>query len=946
LWPAIRARLTIAIVTLVLSAFAAAAAAAGPFYDSVARQRSRVAEVLAAPLDQRSIVATRPYPGPEVMALPYLPGWESVFGVIIPGKIRGWPGDQQPMLTSRSGACAHLTVASGRCANADFEVMVRADTARVLNLSLGSELIFDQLRLIVVGTYHFLDASDPFWSLREQLIGSPGGPLIVTARTTDAARQPGATTADLIATPAGFTDLAGLTRNLEDAQEQFMAGQFAVSTETPSLIATIEESDRLLRTSLVLAVVPLVLLSWMVLFLAVTGAVEQRRGELGLAALRGVPAGWRWLLPALETAIPVLAGALPGYFLGYLAVQAIAGGAPSSGWDALLYVAMAAGGALAAGSAAQIKSLTAPVLSLLRRAQPVKPGGARQIAEIAVAVLAMAAGAQAIFAGTGKGGAGMLAPVCLALGLGLAGARLLAGPSNRLGRWALRRGLARTGLIALSLARRPGTPAMVTLLTVVFGMFGFALAASNTSDDARQQRAAIEIGAARVIRVDRMNIADLLQAVRKADPQGEFAMAAAEFAGLPDVPILAVDSERLSRVVSWPESQAKLLRPQAPQPLLLKAKQLSLTVDTKLPGDKSYVLINIKLISTDGRSVTLHTDNLIEGKSTYAVPSMECSEGCRLDEVEVKFQSQTAALEVVLGEIRDENGKVLLSAAEAGDPQKWSQGRTSKNVLSGGTDGLKITVPERGGEDPRIYPLAIPQPLPAITAGVPPQDLTGHSGTVNYAVSEATRLPLIPRFGGRGIVMDISYIDLGPAGGSVLSNPEIWLNTSAPPDVLDRLRSAGLVILEERTIATRQQELRDQGPALATRFLLFSTGGALIIAAGALLVAAVLERNRPEDGLGALRVHGVSAHTLGSVASGTRWVALVLSAGLGLAAAAASWALARHVIPVFTDGSRLVRIPTLPAFSALGLPLALSFVALVLISWLAARVASSGGSER
>ncbi|WP_020521143.1 FtsX-like permease family protein [Catelliglobosispora koreensis] len=948
LWPALRARLMIAVVTLVLSAFATAAAVAGPLFGSVAQQHSRSAEVLAAPVMERTILASRSVSttGAETKEpVPYLPGFQTIYGWIVPGQVENWPGTRLPFLVSRTGSCGHLSLASGRCPVADSEVIVREDTG----LKPGSQITFNgieigDVRLVIVGVYRFLDASDPYWSMREELIGAQGGPIITTDRTAALATGEGPQIVDLLGSPAGFADLPTLKRELDVIQQRMLAGQYGVNTEMPELIERIERSDQLLATSLLTATVPLVLLSWLVLFLAVTGAVEQRRGELGLAALRGVPAWWRWLLPTLETAIPVLAGAVPGYFLGYLAVQLIAG-EPVPGWEAAAYAGVAIGGALIAGGAAQISALTAPVLTLLRRTRTVAAGTGRQVAEIGALVLAAGAGVQAALLTTGQGGVGLLAPVGIALGLGLAGARLLTGPASRAGRWALRRGLMRTGLIFLSLARRPGTPAIVTLLTVVFGMFGFALAAGDVSERAREERARIELGADRVVRVDRTSVPLLMEAIRQTDPNGEFAMAAVEYSGSSEAPILAVDSSRLATVAVWhDETIAKALHPVAAKPLMLRGKEFVLTLDTELPAG-ALVVLNMRVLS-GGVLKSLDPVELLPGRQTYRVPADVCQKECQLDELEVRFLTRQARLKMTIGEMTNESGEVLVPLAEMGDRARWLKPQTSKYLLDGGANGLVIEMPAGANEDARLYPQAIPAQVPMAGAGRVPQELTGHSGTVVYPVTTVATLKQVPRFGRTGTVMDIEYMDLGPAGGGEIARPEVWLNRKAPADVLGRLRAAGLTVLEDRTVAVRQGELRDQSPAQATRFLVLAAFGALVIAAGALLVVAVLERNRPEDGFVALRPQGLKTGTLGSVAAGLRWAALFVSALLGLIAAGISWWLARHVVPVFSDGSKLVGIPVLPDVSALLPVLGAAFGGLLVICWVAARVARAEGSSR
>jgi putative ABC transport system permease protein len=959
LWPALKTRAVIALVTFLLSAFAAAAAAAGPLYGSAAMRESRTAEVQTAPIEQRimpmsRLVATDAEE--SEITVPVIEGFRTVYGWVVSGTVEGWPGQGLPVLVSRTGACEHLRLVSGRCPAVDREAVISAETAGRLRLSLGGDFTFQWAEaggpeqvtpITVVGTYGYLDATDEIWANRSEIFTAPGGPIFVTDRTATFAAARAVQVADLIGSPAAFMDLPGLKAQRERAVELMQASQFEDSSEIEWLIERIERSDQSLQTSLVVAVAPLILLSWMVLFLAVTGAVQQRRGELGLAALRGVPVGWRWLLPGLETLIPVLAGAIPGYFLGYLAVQAIADGPVSGGWLAVAYVAVAIGGALIAGAAAQVRALTSPVLSLLRRAGITRPAVTRQVIEAGVAVLAVAAGSQAAFTEAGQGGVGMLAPVCFALGLGLLAARLLSRPANRAGRWALRRGLIRTGLIALSLARRPGTAPVVVLLTIVFGIAGFALSAADTSGRAWAQRAEVELGAHRVITVDRVRAPELLAAVAKADPEGVFAMAAANLPGANDYPVLGVDSRRLEAVVGWPDV-AGVLRPAEPRVLTLRASEIQATVTLReLPKD-TVVALGLRFSTTLGVSVIRQSTPLVQGEQLLRVPVEACKAGCRLDEIEVKFLSWRNGVQLTVGELRDEAGTVVVPASELGDVSRWVSPATltgpSETVISGGAAGLSIALPLRPATDSRIFAVPVPGQLPMAGAGELPRRLNGSNMEHEIA---GTQVPLVPRFGQRGALMDLEYLDLGPGGGAEFGAAEVWLNDRAPGDVVQRLRDAGLTILDDRSMAGRLGELNRLAPALSGRFLSFAAFGALLLAAGALLVGSALERDRPEDGLRSLRGQGVSPGVLGSVATGTRWVILTLSALLGLLAAALSWWVARDVVPVFTDPEAIVAVPVLPGSMAMAVPLAVALLGLGLICWLAGRIAQPGrGRER
>jgi hypothetical protein len=184
--------------------------------------------------------------------------------------------------------------------------------------------------------------------------------------------------------------------------------------------------------------------------------------------------------------------------------------------------------------------------------------------------------------------------------------------------------------------------------------------------------------------------------------------------------------------------------------------------------------------------------------------------------------------------------------------------------------------------------------------------------------------------------VDLQYADLGPAGGGDAAKPEVWLNSAAPPDIEDRLRAAGLTIVDRRSAADEAASYATRAPALALRFLVAATVAAIVLGAGALLVLAALEREERDRGLAVLRAQGVGTSILGVAAVGSRWSALVLSVVIGLISAAASWLLAREVLPVFSDISR-VPPAALPGSESVMRPLAVAVAALAAVCLIAAR---------
>ncbi|WP_162908439.1 FtsX-like permease family protein, partial [Allorhizocola rhizosphaerae] len=410
-----------------------------------------LAEVEAAPVNERVIRASRANPrdpGEQAPALPVVDGVTTVFGRFILGQVER-PGRRDTMLASRTGVCAHLVLQSGRCAVADNEVTVRED----MGFGVGEELDFRFLadrrltarRLTVVGTYRYLDATDPFWAGHEQLLGvNSAGAMFTSELTLQRMGGELLERVDLVLRPEA--DPVAIRSTVEAAMAQLKAGDYGVNTDFLVLADRVRLSRDMLSAKLIGGVAPLVLVCWFVLFFAISSAVRQRREELGLYALRGVPTPLRLALPTLEIAGPVVLAAVPGYLLGHMAV-------------ALSYPdARITPTALIACGAALLGAVAAGVVAIFRR---VRPRSARPIwlraVEIGVATLALAVGYQAALSGEDAAGPSMLAPLCLTLGVGIIAARLLPPLAARLGRAMLRRGRATAAMSLLALARRPGT---------------------------------------------------------------------------------------------------------------------------------------------------------------------------------------------------------------------------------------------------------------------------------------------------------------------------------------------------------------------------------------------------------------------------------------------------------------------------------------------------------
>jgi len=475
----------------------------------------------------------------------------------------------------RQDVCVHLSVVAGRCLIGEGEVVIGEQTARRQSLAPGDavELAYAEFspdprtprfepkgqpkRLTVVGTYRVPDPAGVYWGTHGYFAADPGPragePVFAdfatlstmdhgqTELTIDSAAGPGAMDVD---------KLAGVRSALDGLRDMIVKIGAPIRTETaiPDLLARIEAGRAAARVLVPVIVVPLVLLSCFVIFLAVGYGTDARRPELAVVALRGARWWERWWLATGESLVAIVLGALLGCLAGQLLVNAIAaarfpgvGVAPA--WSSLRYAPLAAAAAVLAALLAQRRQLLSPVAALLRRL----PGTARRppILDLTVALLAIVTGIQLNLSGDPTG-AGLFAPALIVFALALLAGRALLPVVTRFAVRALRRGRLGVALAGLQLSRRAGARGLFALLVAAVAVAGYAAGAADVGARDRDVQAALGTGADRVLTVTAETPQQLIAAVRAADPAGAYAMAVARTPGnaVGEPPGLAVDSWR------------------------------------------------------------------------------------------------------------------------------------------------------------------------------------------------------------------------------------------------------------------------------------------------------------------------------------------------------------------------------------------------------------------
>ncbi|UQU66907.1 hypothetical protein COUCH_11810 [Couchioplanes caeruleus] len=945
-----------AVTLALLALFAVAAAVAAPAYLQATDRAVAAGQVETAAAGDRGLVVTKvedDRAGSQASgdgnslsfstvgpALVRFPGFTNVYAAEYPTV--GIEPDlrYRSRFVYRQDACAHLTMATGRCLIGAGEVVLGERTAQRLALGAGDhiELSYAQFSsdprtpvfeahgrakgLTVVGTYRVPHPADAYWGTHGYFAADPGDrpgePVFTNSATlnamdhgsalksVDGTAGPGALDVDRLAgVRAALAGLRDVTAKL--------GSTVTVRTGLPDLLARIDSGRAAARLIVPVVAVPLVALSWFAIFLAVGYGTEGRRPELAVVALRGARRRERWWLATGESLVAILAGAVAGCLAGQLLVNVAAallfpgvGAAP--GAAALRYAPLAAAGAVLAALLAQRRQLFSPVAQLLRRA-PVA-GRRPPILEAAVALLAVVTGVQLSLSGGSPTGAGLFAPALIVFAIALLSARALLPIVTRLAARALRRGQVGLALAGLQLSRRPGAQGLFSLLVAAVAVTTYAAGAVDSGAQDRAAQAELGTGADRVVSIAPVTPGELLGAVREIDRDGRFAMAVARTpsnaAGEP--PGLAVDATRLAAVATWPGDGppagrvAAALHPSAPEPVVIPGRDVTVEAMSSGLSAQHPLNLTVSLTSVSGRGSTrVSLGQLRPGPFAYTQRVPSCAGGCRLDGIQITSIDATSGISghltiTRLGSINPVADAV--GTARLGDRSQWRMTAYGGLTAAPGGLGIDIDAPAGLGDSGAwIQPVDTPYPLPVATAGSPGDAVTGLDGR-RVDVTRAVRLPAVPRLGVRATLVDLEYADRAATAAAPAAMTEVWLSAAAPSDILDQLAAHGLVVTGDVSATVARAQLDRQGPALALAFYALAGGLAVLLGAGALVLAAAVDRQRRAEDLSALRVQGLDRRSAGRATLWAYPMLVVIAVPAGLLTGLAGYGLTGWALPL------------------------------------------------
>lgn len=847
-------------------------------------------------------------------------------------------------LVWRSGVCGQLRI-RGACPRSRDQVIVSSRLAAQAGWHIGQRLTFAGWNAFTIsGIYRLPNQNLGYWFGRGSVYFSTSTLLLSRSNGVDGMFTPRATLEQGPPTQQGTAVVDDMLRGarltgdevpqLQSAMTSFsnsavLTGQqVLVSTAIPATLNAVESSWRSVAVPVVLITVQLLVLCLLLLFLAVTDAIEARGPEIALAKLRG-QGGWRTVAFGMSEPVALLALALPAGTLAGWGATAVLGRVLLRPGTAVVLppLAWAAAGAATAGGLAAVvvaarRTLRRPALEEWRRS------GRRATDRgwVVDAVLAVGAAAGLLdLAVSGQIGSarhgvlGLLVPGLLGLAVAVIASRLLP--------LACRAAFARTGrrgslglyLALRHLARRPGGVRTTIVLATAFALAAFAVAAWSVGRDNERLVADTQVGAPTVLTVSVPPGKDLGAVVATADPGGRMAAAVDQFtslsSGTAGLTTLAVDPQRFARVASWrpgftSEPLAALgrkLAPSAPPPVVVTGDALRVTIDV---GSLSPAGSTLAADVTTGASPVILGTLPAHGTVTVTGQLVGCP--CVLQDLDlsppIHFQRQspvTGAVTITRIEMHERGGWVGAGGVLS-DAARWRPGHSDvpPDRLHAVAAGLRWQFKARAQQDAILVSVNRPYPLPAVVSSAmlsAGQRLATGAGLDGSplglrVIAAAT---VVPGAAQSGVIVDRRYAELAAGENFPQVTEEVWLAGGAQSVIEPRLRAAGVQVLSVRSAAAITAMFARQGPALASVLFLADAAAAALLAAGAAILGLYLSARRRRYEYAALSASGVPRATLRRAV--LTELALVLGFGsiIGVATGLAAAVLVLRNVPEF-----------------------------------------------
>jgi putative ABC transport system permease protein len=996
-------------IIFIVALVAVAAAAAGPIYYSAARTSILRDTIVTQPVTGRGYEVNQTGALPQLFS--QLPPTQktqldSALGSLAGRGLFGPPVyslegylplpqyDTSVALVWRTSVCAHLRI-DGKCPAAAGQVLVSQSMAKLTRWHVGQQLhLAGEMPLTVTGIYQVPDPNADYWFGYDPFANgqksgqstsqsaSPIDTMFTSLATIQdgPAQAQGSAVVDEVLNPGRVTggDVAqlGAAMTAFSQDPQLADAEILVNTSIPATLSSVQSSWRSLAIPILLITLQLLALCLLLLFLAVTDAVEGRGAEIALAKLRGRGA-WSTALFGLSEPLILLTLALPAGVLAGWGATAILShlllrpGTPVElaglAWGAA--VAATLGGLVAAALAAR-RTLRRPVLEEWRRSG-LRMTSRGWVADAVLATFAAAGLLELYLSGqvssARPGTLILLVPGLLGLTVAVIASRLL--PVG------CRAAYARTGrggglgtfLAIRHVARRPSGVRATMVLVTALALATFAVSAWSVGNRNQQTVAATEVGAPTVLTVNVPAGQNLSTLVARADPSGHQAAAVDSYtsttSGSAGLTTLAVDPQRFAQVATWTprpgqpslKELATQLAPPAPAPVVLSGSAMRITfqADKVTPAGATLSAD----VTTGSSPVNLGTVPS-NGSATLTGSLTGCP--CVLQDLDLGAPSAASAAGAGVGATAPVAGTITITAIQEYQGGKWvNAGPRSMltkadswraehtdappDLITAGDGGITWAFSSRPSQDAILTSVNRPYPLPAVVSSAlvgPGQTQATGTGLDGAALSlkviaAAVAVPGAPA---NGVIVDRTYAELA-AGltSSATTVEQVWLAGGAQQAIEARLRAAGVSIASSSSTAQLAASFARQGPALSSVLFLADAAAATLLAAGAAILDLYLSARRRRYEYAALSASGVSFRTLRRAVR----TELALLLGFGIVVGVAIGAIAALVtlrsLPEFINAPPAAVLSYVPP----ALPLVVMLVVAVAVLTAAAGVASS-----
>ncbi len=476
------------------------------------------------------------------------------------------------------------------------------------------------------------------------------------------------------------------------------------------------------------------------------------------------------------------------------------------------------------------------------------------------------------------------------------------------------------------MARRPAGLRLAALLTVAVGLACFGVAGESVAAANRVGRADAETGASQVVSIQYSQSVDPVAAVRKADPDGTWAAAAATW--LPDGgnsingTVLAVDSSRLAAVGDdargglSPDSLAKAISANTVPALTITGTSLRATITSSGIDPASAPLVQFNLVTRDGAPLDAESAALSDGTHQYVAP-VACASGCTFVGVTwdrpitvpgtMKGTTTLTRLEAEM------SGSYHPVQARLSEKKAWRaltpQGQATDRVSIAST-GVQDQFDSSNGGFGGIAYAYTPNPIPivatpsALVTGTSPGSRTlvdGFGATAHiHVVTTTTVLPVVLDY---GAIADLSAVRTQLPSFDSEATWQVWLSPSAPADAVHRLQKAGLTVQGQTTASSRVAVLGRQAPALSLLLLLIASFVGAILAMGATAVSIAAAARRRSYEFAALRAIRISVRALFRATALEQSMLLGGAVILGVPAGIIAAIIALPVLPEFATST-------------------------------------------